>query len=41
MIVIAPPGAPHKFVSGPDGIRSVNIHPSERMIQHDLPDAEA
>ena len=41
MILIAPPGAPHKFVTGPDGLRSVNIHASERMIQVDLPDAES
>lgn len=38
-IVVVPPGAAHKFVAGPDGLRSVNIHGSERMIQEDLPDS--
>ncbi len=40
-ILVVPPGAAHKFVTGPDGIRSVNIHPSERMIQQDLPEDSA
>ncbi len=37
-IVIVPPEAPHKFVTGAEGMRSVNIHGSERMILEDLPD---
>jgi quercetin dioxygenase-like cupin family protein len=37
-IVVVPPGAPHKFTAGPDGLRSVNIHGNDRMIQEDLPD---
>jgi quercetin dioxygenase-like cupin family protein len=36
MIIIVPPDTPHKFTAGPDGLRSVNIHGSPRMIQHDL-----
>ncbi len=37
-IVVVPPGAAHKFVAGPEGMRSVNIHGSDRMVQEDLPD---
>lgn len=37
-IIVVPPGAAHKFVAGPDGLRSVNIHGNDRMIQEDLPD---
>ncbi len=40
-IIVVPSGAAHKYVAGPDGVRSVNIHASERMIQEDLPDAES
>jgi quercetin dioxygenase-like cupin family protein len=40
-IVVVPPGAIHKFVAGPDGLRSVNIHGSDRMVQDDLPDGSA
>lgn len=40
-IVVVPPGAAHKFVAGPDGLRSVNIHGSERMIQENLADADS
>ena len=35
-ILIVPAGTPHKFVSGPSGIRSVNIHGADRMVQEDL-----
>jgi quercetin dioxygenase-like cupin family protein len=38
MIIVVPPNTPHKFTAGPDGLRSVNIHGSPRMIQEDLPD---
>jgi mannose-6-phosphate isomerase-like protein (cupin superfamily) len=38
MIIVVPPDTPHKFTAGPDGLRSVNIHGSPRMIQDDLPD---
>jgi quercetin dioxygenase-like cupin family protein len=38
MIIVVPPNTPHKFTGGPDGLRSVNIHGSDRMIQEDLPD---
>jgi quercetin dioxygenase-like cupin family protein len=38
MIIVVPPETPHKFTAGPDGLRSVNIHGSPRMIQDDLPD---
>jgi quercetin dioxygenase-like cupin family protein len=37
-IIVVPPNTPHKFTAGPDGLRSVNIHASPRMIQEDLPD---
>ena len=37
-IVVVPAGAAHKFVAGREGLRSVNIHGSDRMIQEDLPD---
>ena len=38
-IVVVPAGVPHKFVnSGTGPLRQVDIHPSERMIQTDLPD---
>jgi quercetin dioxygenase-like cupin family protein len=36
-ILVVPPGAAHKFVVGRDGMRSVNIHSSDRMSQEDLP----
>jgi hypothetical protein len=32
------PDLPHKFTAGSDGLRSVNIRGSSRMIQEDLPD---
>jgi mannose-6-phosphate isomerase-like protein (cupin superfamily) len=38
MIIVVPPNTPHKFTAGPDGLRSVNIHGNDRMIQDDLPD---
>jgi mannose-6-phosphate isomerase-like protein (cupin superfamily) len=38
MIIVVPPSTPHKFTAGPAGLRSVNIHGSDRMIQEDLPD---
>ena len=41
MIIVVPPNTPHKFTAGPDGLRSVNIHGSDRMIQEDLPDASS
>jgi mannose-6-phosphate isomerase-like protein (cupin superfamily) len=38
-IVIAPAGVPHKFVnSGETPLRSINIHPSSRMITEWLED---
>lgn len=37
-IVVVPAGAAHKFVTGADGLRSVNIHGSDRMAQEDLPE---
>jgi hypothetical protein len=33
-----PPGAAHKFRTGAEGMRSVNIHGSDRMSQEDLPE---
>ena len=36
-IVVVPPGATHTFTTGRDGMRSVNIHPSARMVQENLP----
>jgi quercetin dioxygenase-like cupin family protein len=41
MIIVVPRSAPHKFTAGPDGLRSVNIHGSDRMIQEDLADSSA
>ena len=38
MIIVVPPATPHRFIAGPDGLRSVNIHGSDRMIQENLPD---
>jgi quercetin dioxygenase-like cupin family protein len=38
MIIIVPPETPHSFTAGPDGLRSVNIHGSDRMIQENLSD---
>jgi mannose-6-phosphate isomerase-like protein (cupin superfamily) len=35
-IIVVPAGAPHKFRTGPGGMRSVNIHGSDRMRQEDL-----
>jgi quercetin dioxygenase-like cupin family protein len=40
MIIVVPANTPHKFTAGPNGLRSVNIHGSARMIQEDLPDSE-
>ena len=38
-IVVAPAGVPHKFVnSGSGPLRQVDIHPSERIRQVDLPE---
>jgi quercetin dioxygenase-like cupin family protein len=37
-IIVVPPGAAHKFRTGADGMRSVNIHGSDRMSQEDLPE---
>ena len=37
-ILVVPTGAAHKFKTGPAGMRSVNIHGSDRMIQEDLPE---
>jgi mannose-6-phosphate isomerase-like protein (cupin superfamily) len=40
-IVVVPAGVPHKFVnSGTGPLRQVDIHPSGRIRQHDIP-AEA
>jgi mannose-6-phosphate isomerase-like protein (cupin superfamily) len=41
MIIVVPASTPHKFTAGPDGLRSVNIHGNDRMIQEDLPDDAA
>jgi mannose-6-phosphate isomerase-like protein (cupin superfamily) len=38
MIIVVPPATPHRFTAGPDGLRSVNIHGNDRMIQENLPD---
>jgi mannose-6-phosphate isomerase-like protein (cupin superfamily) len=38
MIIVVPPETPHSFIAGPDGLRSVNIHGNDRMIQENLPD---
>jgi quercetin dioxygenase-like cupin family protein len=38
-IIVVPPDAAHKFVTGRDGMRSVNIHGSDHMVQEDLPEA--
>jgi mannose-6-phosphate isomerase-like protein (cupin superfamily) len=38
MIIVVPPETPHSFTAGPDGLRSVNIHGNDRMIQENLPD---
>ena len=38
-IVVAPAGVPHKFVnSGSGPLRQVDIHPSERIQQVDIPE---
>jgi mannose-6-phosphate isomerase-like protein (cupin superfamily) len=38
-IVVAPAGVPHKFVnSGSGPLRQVDIHPSERIRQADIPE---
>jgi mannose-6-phosphate isomerase-like protein (cupin superfamily) len=38
-IVVAPAGMPHKFVnSGPGPLRQVDIHPSGRIRQVDIPE---
>ena len=36
--VVVPPETPHRFTAGPDGLRSVNIHGNDRMIQENLSD---
>jgi quercetin dioxygenase-like cupin family protein len=36
-IVVVPAGAVHGFAAGPDGMRSVNIHGNDRMIQENVP----
>jgi quercetin dioxygenase-like cupin family protein len=36
-IVVVPAGAAHGFSAGRDGLRSVNIHASDRMITEDVP----
>lgn len=41
MIIVVPPSTPHKFTAGHDGLRSVNIHGSDRMIQEDIPDGSS
>jgi mannose-6-phosphate isomerase-like protein (cupin superfamily) len=38
LIVVVPPETPHRFTAGPDGLRSVNIHGNDRMIQENLRD---
>jgi quercetin dioxygenase-like cupin family protein len=38
MVLVVPPGAAHKFVVGSNGLRSVNIHSSDRMSQENLPE---
>jgi quercetin dioxygenase-like cupin family protein len=35
-VIVVPAGAVHGFTIGPDGMRSVNIHPKPRMEQTDL-----
>ena len=40
-IVVVPAGVPHKFVnSGTGPLRQVDIHPSGRIRQHDIPAEE-
>src|ERR671917_645696 len=37
-VVVAPAGVPHKFVnSGSGPLRQVDIHPSARVLQHNIP----
>ena len=36
-VLVVPAGAVHGFTIGPNGMRSVNIHPRPRMEQTDLP----
>ena len=36
-VLVVPAGAVHGFTIGPEGMRSVNIHPRPRMEQTDLP----
>jgi quercetin dioxygenase-like cupin family protein len=36
-VIVVPAGAVHGFTIGPEGMRSVNIHPRPRMEQRDLP----
>jgi quercetin dioxygenase-like cupin family protein len=38
-VIVVPAGAVHKFVAGPQGLTSVNIHPRGRMEQEDLEEA--
>ena len=40
MIIVVPPETPHSFTAGPEGMRSVNIHGNDRMIQENLPDGD-
>ncbi len=37
-VVVVPARAVHAFVAGPGGLRSVDIHGSDRMEQEDLAD---
>jgi mannose-6-phosphate isomerase-like protein (cupin superfamily) len=38
-IVVAPAGVPHKFVNSGEGpLRQVDIHPSERIRQENIPE---
>ena len=40
-VVVAPAGVPHKFVnSGTGTLRQVDIHPSGRIQQTDVPENE-
>ena len=38
-IVVVPAGSIHAFTAGRDGMRSVNIHGTDRMIQEDVADS--
>jgi mannose-6-phosphate isomerase-like protein (cupin superfamily) len=40
-IAVAPAGVPHEFVDSGDGpLRQVDVHPSGRIQQVDIPEAE-